>query len=56
MTVAALERLHHDLGVERRRTLHIDDARFQESIALHAESLRQIPSGLGQMPRAAYFE
>ena len=36
VAVAALERLHNDLGVKRRRALHVDDARFQESIALHA--------------------
>jgi hypothetical protein len=29
--------------VERRRALHIDDARFQESVALHAESLNRNP-------------
>ena len=36
MAVPALERLHHHLGVERRAGLHVDDARFQQDIALHA--------------------
>src|SRR5665213_685987 len=39
MPVAALERLHHHLGVERRGALHIDDARFQQGVALHADPL-----------------
>jgi ABC-type Mn2+/Zn2+ transport system ATPase subunit len=34
--VAALERLHHHLGMERRHALHVDDAGLQENIALHA--------------------
>ena len=45
VAVAPLERLHHHLGVERRRALHIDDARFQESVALHAESLSESQTG-----------
>src|SRR5206468_12935623 len=45
MTVATLERLHHHFGVEGRRTLDIDNARFQESIALHANSSRRNSDG-----------
>src|SRR5512145_2515997 len=36
MPVPALERLHDDLRVERRHALHVDDARLQKDIALHA--------------------
>ena len=35
VAVAALERLHRDLGVERRHVLDVDDAGLQESTALH---------------------
>jgi len=45
VAVATLERLHHDLRVERRRGLDVDDARFQQSIALHAESLSESQTG-----------
>src|SRR4029453_19397475 len=37
MPVPALERFHHHLGVERRHALHVDDARLQKNIGLHAE-------------------
>ena len=45
MAVPTLERLHHHLRVERRRALYIDDARFQESVALHANSSRRNSDG-----------
>ncbi len=45
VAVATLERLHHDLRVEGRRRLDVDDARFQQSIALHAESLSESQTG-----------
>src|SRR5204863_835616 len=50
VAVATLERLHHHLGVERRRALHVDNARFQESVALHAESLNRNPVKLQAKP------
>ena len=34
VAVAALERLHRHLGVERREVLHVDDAGLQEIVAL----------------------
>ena len=37
VTVAAFERLHHDLGLHRRDALHVDDAGFQKS-SLHVLS------------------
>ena len=46
VAVAALERLHHDLGVERRRRLHIDDAGLQQNVALHA-----VPSWVSENPK-----
>jgi hypothetical protein len=45
MAVAALERLHDHLGVEGRTALHIDNAWFQQDIALHAESLSKSQTG-----------
>ncbi len=38
VTVAAFERLHHNLGLHGRNALHVDDAGFQKSTALHGPS------------------
>ena len=38
VTVAAFKRLHHNPGLYRRQALHINDARFQKSSALHVLS------------------
>ena len=52
VAVPALERLHDHLRVERRGRLDVDDARFQQNIALHAE-----PSSESQTGKpGGYFE
>ena len=50
VAVAALERLHHHLGVERRHALHVDDARLQQNIALHAVPLWRIRDDIDARP------
>ena len=37
MAKAAFERLHDDFGLYGRNALHVDDAGFQKSTALHGE-------------------